>query len=525
MNRRSGSTQVLLYFFMLMLLMVAVGCSQSDVAAPGTVTTYSISGTVSGAVAANVTVRLNRYKESTYKTGKDGSYIFKGLKNGGAYTLTPILTGYKFNPASKVVVITGSNMTADFIATSFTGATYSISGKVSGIDVSGVKVTFSSANTIAEVSTDGDGTYTSPSLPPGGPYTVTPYHSRSSFSPANVSGITLTDANSTGNNFVSESAFFTQADLEGTWNYQSVETGSWNGWVRGTVTIASDGTVTFDSCLNRDGACSPTSVVLTINSMTGEIFDSGNAYNYYTMASNKTFIAGTQHDVGTTHPALIIFQKKVDGTVYANTDLKNKSFVFHQFNVGTSEMWKYGKGSTDSSRTIKISSETDPSGTHKPGDVGATISVDSDGFVTKSDNTTWKGFLSVDKRTIVGTVTEGTEYHMIIIQIIDGQSSHANHISGVWYGHMLATGVADPAPFWLHQTISIDGGKMYTLSWVSSNSEVTAPIEPPFISIDSSRTVTGTGSDFNGHLSYDGTFMVGTETFDTGVLALDVITY
>jgi hypothetical protein len=304
-----------------------------------------------------------------------------------------------------------------------------------------------------------------------------------------------------------------------------VETGSWNGWVRGTVTIASNGTVTFDSCLNRDGACSPASVVLTIDSMTGEIADSGNADNHYTMASNKTFIAGTQHDVGTTHPALIIFQKKVDGTVYANTDLKGKSFFFHQFNVGASEKWKYGKGSTDSSRAINISSETDPSGTDKPGDVGATISVDSDGFVTMSDNTTWKGFLSADKKTIVGTVTEGTEYHMMIIQITDGQStSSTSLIAGISYGHMLATG-ADPAPFWVHQTIGITGGVISYLSWVSSNSAVTAPTATQTISIDSSRTVTVNGSDFNGQLSYDGKFMVCTETFNAGVFALDVITH
>ena len=525
MKRRRGSIQVILYLLMLMLMMVTVGCSSSDNAVPATVTTYSISGTVSGAVAANVAVTLSGDKVNTYTTGTDGTYIFNGLKNGGTYVLTPILAGYTFNPASKVVVITGSNMTVDFVATSFTGATYSISGKVTGVEVLGAKITFSSASTIAEVLTDADGNYTSPSLPAGGPYTVTPYHSGYAFTPVNISGIVLSGANSTGNNFASESSKFTQADLEGTWSYQSVETGSWNGWIRGTVTIASDGTVTFDSCLNRDGACSPASVVFMIDSITGVIVDSGNTDSHYTMASNKTFIAGTQYDVGTTHPALIIFQKKVDGTVYANTDLKSKSFVFHQLNVGANEKWKYGMGSTDSSRTIYISSETDPSGTDKPGDVGAIISVDSDGFVTMSDNTTWKGFLSADKRTIVGTVTEGTEYHMVIIQIIDGQSSYYSQIVGISYGHMLATGIADPAPFWVQHTIGITGGVISFESWVSSNSAVTAPAGTQTISIGSSGTATLTGSDFNGQLSYDGKFIVGTETFDTGVFALDVITH
>jgi hypothetical protein len=60
---------------------------------------------------------------------------------------------------------------------------------------------------------------------------------------------------------------------------------------------------------------------------------------------------------------------------------------------------------------------------------------------------------------------------------------------------------------------------------VSSNSAVTAPSGTQTISIGSSGTATINGSDFNGQLSYDGKFMVGTETFATGAFALDVITH
>jgi hypothetical protein len=142
-----------------------------------------------------------------------------------------------------------------------------------------------------------------------------------------------------------------------------------------------------------------------------------------------------------------------------------------------------------------------------------------------SDNTTWKGFLSADKRTIVGTVTEGTEYHMRIIQIIDGQSSNYMRIVGASPGYMLATtGTTDPAPFWAYQLIGITGGVMSSLDWVCSNSAVTPP-GTKTISVSSSGAVTSTDSDFNGQLSYDAKFMVATETFDTGVFALDVIMY
>ena len=145
--------------------------------------------------------------------------------------------------------------------------------------------------------------------------------------------------------------------------------------------------------------------------------------------------------------------------------------------------------------------------------------------MTGTGMATYNGFLSTDKKTIVGTVTEGTEYHILIIQITNGQSSSTSKIAGTSYGHMLAAG-ADPAPFWLHRTLSITGGIIsFNLSWVSSNSAVTAPAVTQTISIGSSGTATIIGSDFNGQLSYDGKFMVGTETFATGAFALDVITH
>ena len=246
------------------------------------------------------------------------------------------------------------------------------------------------------------------------------------------------------------------------------------------------------------------------------------------MASNKNFIAGTLHDIGAIYPALWIVQKKVDGTVYANANLQSKNFVFHQLNVGLSNKWQYGTGSTSSTSAINISSQTASDGTPTTVDIGgAIISVDSNGVVTMTGTgmATYNGFLSADKKTIVGTVTEGTEYHMLIIQIIDGQSSATSNIAGTSYGHMLAAG-ADPAPFWLHRTLSITGGIIsFHLSWVSSNSAVTAPAGTQTISIGSSGTATIIGSDFNGQLSYDGKFMVGTETFATGVFALEVITH
>ncbi|MCX6226230.1 MAG: carboxypeptidase regulatory-like domain-containing protein [Bacteroidia bacterium] len=537
MNRRRVSSQVLLYFFMLMLLIVTVGCSKSDDLVPAG-TTYGISGevTLTGLPLSGVTVTLSGRSTGTYTTGADGKYSFTGLPKG-SYTVTPTPAGHTFNPVSKVVIITGSNMKADFVETSFTDATYSISGKVNGVAVSGVKITIRGTSIRAEVLTNGDGTYTSPSLPTSdGPYTVTPYNSGYAFMPPKSNPITLSGANSIGNDFASESSAFTQADLEGTWEVHALETSTASGgWYRFTVTI--DPTGTLINCVDSSGggSCPAGTVVWAINPFTGVITESGTGGNpgHYSMASNKNFIAGTQYyPIGTsttTSPALLIAQKKVEGTVYSNDDIRSKNFVFHQLNVGSSNKWQYGAGSINGTGTVNININNDPVGTSNPGDTGI-ISVSNDGVVTMTGTgiAQYHGFLSDNKRTIVGTFTKGgTEFSIMIIQIINGECNcYTSNIAGTSYGHVLATGV-DPAPFWVDQTISITGGVMKFDIWLRSNPAVTSP-GTKNISISSSKTATIIGSDFNGQLSYDEKFMVGTETFRTNnvnVFAMDIFTY
>jgi len=80
-------------------------------------TTYSIKGTVSGAVASGVKMTLSGAASATATTGADGTYTFSSLANGG-YTVTPSKTGYTFSPTSTPVTINGADKTGvDFTST------------------------------------------------------------------------------------------------------------------------------------------------------------------------------------------------------------------------------------------------------------------------------------------------------------------------------------------------------------------------------------------------------------------------
>jgi len=64
--------------------------------------TFSLSGTVGGAVAQNVTITLSGTNSGTVFTDAGGSFKFPGLASG-TYTVTPSLAGYTFTPASRTV--------------------------------------------------------------------------------------------------------------------------------------------------------------------------------------------------------------------------------------------------------------------------------------------------------------------------------------------------------------------------------------------------------------------------------------
>jgi hypothetical protein len=165
-------------------------------ATPSAGTTYSISGTVSGATASGVTMTLSGASGGTATTDTSGNYTFSGLL-AGSYTVTPSKSGYTFSPVSTNVTVSSSNVTGiNFTSTAV--PTYSISGTVSGATASGVTMSLTGAST-ATTTTATDGTYTFSGLA-NGSYTVTPSKSGYTFSPASLA-VTISSANQTGKNF------------------------------------------------------------------------------------------------------------------------------------------------------------------------------------------------------------------------------------------------------------------------------------------------------------------------------------
>ena len=143
--------------------------------------TYSLSGTVSGAVTSGVLITLSGQANATTTTNSSGNYSFSGLTNG-SYTATPSLPGYFFNPSNTIASINGANAT--FANITSIQPTYTLSGVVTG--ASGVTINLTTGGIVKTTTTDTNGNYSFAGVA-NGSYTITPIKNGFTFNPGNVS--------------------------------------------------------------------------------------------------------------------------------------------------------------------------------------------------------------------------------------------------------------------------------------------------------------------------------------------------
>ena len=244
-------------------------------------TTYSISGTISGAGGNAATVNLTGASTATVTADGSGNYTFTGLNNG-SYTVTPVKSGFTFTPASQPASVGGTSVTAlNFSSTAV--PTYSISGTISGAGGSAATVNLT-GNSTATVTADSSGNYTFSGLN-NGAYTVTPVMSGFTFTPASQPA-TISNANVTALNFSSAVAttFTISGTISGTGGNGATVTLS--GAASATVTASSTGAYTFSNLANGSYTVTP--------SKTGFVFTPANTpvtVNGANMTANFTSTA------------------------------------------------------------------------------------------------------------------------------------------------------------------------------------------------------------------------------------------
>ncbi|MCB1220392.1 MAG: carboxypeptidase regulatory-like domain-containing protein [Planctomycetales bacterium] len=134
-------------------------------------------------------------------TDVNGNFSFSGLDPGN-YTVMPELAGYSFTPNEQAVEITASDVTGvEFMIQDLGLPSHSVSGNVQydmGGGLEGVTMSLSPGG--LSIQTDVNGDFSIGGVVSGS-YTLTPSLAGYSFAPTSIN-LDVTDADSTGNNFV-----------------------------------------------------------------------------------------------------------------------------------------------------------------------------------------------------------------------------------------------------------------------------------------------------------------------------------
>jgi hypothetical protein len=253
----------------------------------GTVGTFTLSGTISGAGGSGATVNLTGASTASVTANTSGVYGFTGLANG-SYTVTPTKSGFVMTPTSLAVTISGANATANF---SSGAPTFTLSGTISGTGGAGATVSLTGAST-ASVTANTSGVYTFTGLP-NGSYTVTPTKVGFVMTPTSQA-VTINGANATAN-FTSAQTFTLSGTISGAGG--SGATVNLTGAKTASVTANTSGVYSFTGLANGSYTVTPTKSGFVMTPVSQAVTINGaNATANFTSAQTFTLggtISGT----------------------------------------------------------------------------------------------------------------------------------------------------------------------------------------------------------------------------------------
>lgn len=277
----------------------------------GGVSTYSISGTVSGAATSGVTLTLGGDNTGSVVSGAGGTYTFGNLL-AGSYTVTPSLTGFTFSPANKAVTLAANSIANDFIATAVV-VPHSLSGNVSGVTGGLITIDVTGAAS-ATTTTDASGNYTVTGLFDG-TYNVAPSKTGYTFAP-NSTSVTMAGANVTAPSFAGTANSTVLATVNGSVTGVWVEglTVTMSGCASGTTTTNASGAYSFPN-VPSGTACTFTATPLA-------------GYNYTT--GSATIPAGSNVAVSASNivASSKVASSSISGTVTNNSGKAGRIYIF-----------------------------------------------------------------------------------------------------------------------------------------------------------------------------------------------------
>lgn len=192
---------------------------------------------------------------------------------------------------------------------------------------------------------------------------------------------------------------FATGDLVGDWDFHSLSSGSVEQWQWGTEGIDDEGGVSAGDGFRGVEDPAPGAAYSLVIDAEGTITHTADASYHAVMSRDKTMIVATYtRDSGQTY-RLEILQKR--GGTYAVGDLAG-TWRYHSLRSGNTEQWRHGTEQIDAGGNVTRVENVRSNGDTTLGDP-YTLEIDADGVVTRTDQPTYHGRMSPDKKMIVYT--------------------------------------------------------------------------------------------------------------------------
>jgi hypothetical protein len=344
---------------------------------------------------------------------------------------------------------------------------------------------------------------------------------------------------------------FQQADLQGSWYFNGLVSGTDAGWLRGIAAIDGAGKVTVASYLDSNGTTTAPADLFTVmtiqadgtvsQSPPGSVFHGILSANQY-----RDLLVGTG-SIGSGAPMMILLQKRVAGIAFTSSDIRGTGklvagplpFVYHQLASGISREWEFAVGQIGQDQAVTYSSLSAPTPRQLPGGGNKSVSlaITGDGIVSETPLSgalpqpaallQW-GVMSADKMTVVGTATDvNGAFILRIMQFIHPPSIALTPSSytltdlvGSYRGSTL---VSSLAPLWIRSAMAIDAASTAVVtSYLDSSGSAALP-GPLALSMNQEGLVTNSADpSYHGKLSYLKDLLVTTRTEAAGVYRLGI---
>jgi len=287
---------------------------------------------------------------------------------------------------------------------------------------------------------------------------------------------------------------FSMDNVKGTtWGYNTMMTSGTMGWEHGTLAFDSTGLGNMTGIAQNGSPVSRTNIPY-IMSTSGMLFDPGDSTFQCVVSRDMSVMVATFTD-STGGPAMMIAQKR--GGTFLASDMTG-TWRFQRLTAGsdnTTSGWAYGNMAMVSGIATSISMTTN---TGVVGGGNFALSLNADGIMTDSVNSSFYGVMSMDKSMIVATDTNSGGHPEIWVMMRTTTASTAD-MMGDWVMHSVSSGNSGSRG-WTYGHSVVDTNGNDTFSGMMGSAGPVSATQMTFAMSGGEMTMSGTGGGTGGRM-------------------------